>query len=241
VTPADLTPWGSPRVAGRLGGGHRNEVWELDRGGDRLVARRVRRSPAELDWELDLMAHLAEHDFRVPATVYTVDGRRHAGGVVVQTWVPGGPPEPGDWPAVAAELRRLHELTPGYPQRPGFAGVAELLTTDRGGDVDLSAMPPDAAADCRAAWRRLPPAPLCVVHGDPGAANIRVSGGRVGFVDWDESRTDHPDLDLADLPVPVLPPARHQLARAAGHAWEAANGWRLEPAYARRRLAALRA
>ena len=61
----------------------------------------------------------------------------------------------------------------------------------------------------------------------------------VGLLDWDEARVDHPDLDLADLPVPVLPGPRDRIARAAVGAWEAAAGWAAEPAYARRRLAEL--
>ncbi len=75
-----------------------------------------------------------------------------------------------------------------------------------------------------------------MVHGDPGAANVRVSAAGIGLLDWDEARVDHPDLDLADLP---LPGSRDPVARAAVAAWEAAAGWRLEPDYARRRLAEL--
>ena len=61
----------------------------------------------------------------------------------------------------------------------------------------------------------------------------------IGLLDWDEARVDHPDLDLADLPVPALPAERNRPARAAVDAWEAAAGWRSEPAYARGRLAEL--
>jgi hypothetical protein len=32
------------------------------------------------------------------------------------------------------------------------------------------------------------------------AANIRIDGGRVGLLDRDEARVDHPDLDLAEDP-----------------------------------------
>jgi len=75
----------------------------------------------------------------------------------------------------AAFLRRLHEITTAWPQRPGFTSTRDLLTTDYGGDVDLSAMPPDAVTDCRRAWARLEGSPQAVVHGDPGPANIRES------------------------------------------------------------------
>ena len=60
-----------------------------------------------------------------------------------------------------------------------------------------------------------------------------------GLVDWDEARVDHTDLDVADLPTSDLPPARLRAARAATTAWEAANGWTVEPSYARRQLANL--
>lgn len=78
------------------------------------------------------------------------------------------------------------------------------------------------------------------MHGDPGPANIRVSPEGIGLLDWDEARVDYTDLDLADLPVSDLPPARLAAAQAAVTAWEAANGWTIEPAYARRQLSLLR-
>jgi Ser/Thr protein kinase RdoA (MazF antagonist) len=234
----NLEPWGPVDVVGHLGGGHRNSVVEMRAGAERLVARRTRRSGAALDWELDLLEFLAGHGFLVPAVVPTVDGRRHAGGVVVQRWLAGRSPVAADWPAVAAELRRLHTLTEGWPQRPGFRSTAALLVASRGGDVDLRAMPAAAVTACRRAWAGLSPA-SAVVHGDPCAANVRVGEAGIGLLDWDEARVDHPDLDLAELPGVPLPGLRGQAARAAIAAWEAAAGWRLEPGYARRRLAEL--
>jgi Ser/Thr protein kinase RdoA (MazF antagonist) len=236
-----LTAWGGLTVAGRIGGGNRNEVLKVRRGNERLVARRSRRSPASLDWELDLLDHLTRHDLRVPATVSSLDGRRHVDGVVVQSWLDGTPPGPEDWAAVAATLRRLHEVTAGWPQRPGFASTRELLTAERGGDVDLTRMPADAVAACRAAWQRLAGRPEAVVHGDPGPANIRVTPASVGLLDWDEARVDYTDLDLAELPAAGLPPSALAHARRAATAWEAANGWIIEPSYARRQLTLLRA
>jgi len=233
----DLSAWGEVSVVGRLGG-HRNEVYEVRRGAERLVARCGRRSSESLAWELDLLDFLSAQGFLAPAVVPTSAGDRSADGVVVQRWLPGREPGTTDWPAVADELRRLHELTAGWPARPDFLGTAELLTADRSGDVDMTAMPADAVAACRAAWRALPGGST-VIHGDPCAANIRVTADGIGFLDWDEARVDSPDLDLADLPVPVLPPERQDMAKRAVDAWEAANGWLVEPDYARTRLAAL--
>jgi Ser/Thr protein kinase RdoA (MazF antagonist) len=145
----------------------------------------------------------------------------------------------------AAALRRLHAVTADWPQRPSFASTHELLTADRGGDADLSMMPPDAISACRAAWRRLAGTPQAAVHGDPGPPNVRMTSAGAGLLDWDEARVDYTDLDLADLPegdrpAPYLPPARLAAARSAVRAWEAASGWRAEPSYARLQLARLR-
>lgn len=194
---------------------------------------------AALDWELDLLEHLGGCGFTVPAVVPTLDGRRHVRGVVVQEWLNGRPPAPGDWGAVAAELQRLHAFTRGWSQRPGFRSARDLLLHERGGDVDLSVMPRAAVRACREAWRGLAGVPLAVVHGDPAPGNVRVTARGVALLDWDEARVDHVDLDLADLPITVLPTVRQARARAAVHAWEAACGWRVENQYARRRLAAL--
>jgi len=223
----DLSPWGKPPMVECLGGGHRNEVWRV---GDDWVARRSRRSTASLEWELTLLDHLSRNGFTVPTVVPTRDGRRHVAGIVVQRWLPGHEPAGDEWSRVVAELRRLHTLMTDWPPRPDFPGAREL--GDRGGDVDLTAMPAEVVAVCRTAWRALT-GPSTVIHGDPCAANIRIDGERVGFLDWDEARVDHPWLDLADIPGSTLPPQ----AKAATNAWEAANAWLLEPAYARRRLA----
>lgn len=227
----DLTPWGAPPLGARLGGGHRNDVYRV---GDDRVVRRSRRSTASLDWELDLLDHLSRHGFVVPEVVPTRDGRRHVDGIVMQRWLPGREPADEDWPLVVAELRRLHALLTDWPPRPDLPGTRDLLAVDQGGDVDLTSMPTGSVAMCRAAWRELT-GPTTVIHGDPCAANIRVSEGGVGFLDWDEARVDDPWLDLADVPGLDVPAA----AKAAVDAWEAANAWFMEPTYARRRLARL--
>lgn len=248
---ADLAPWsGRAEVAGRLAGGTRNEVWEvrLGTGGGvrRAVARRSSRPPDALDWELDLLDDLGRrHGFVVPVALRTLDGRRRVGDLVVCRWLDGEEPASGaDWAAVAAELRRLHALTVDRPQRPGFASTADLLAAERGGDVDLAAVPADVVAEFRRAWAGLAGGPVAVVHGDPGPTNLRLlrrGDGRVGILDWDESRVDATELDLADLPHSPLPAERLALARAAADAWEAAVAWRRQPSYASERLARLRA
>ena len=169
------------------------------------MARRSRRSAASLSWEVRLLEHLTRHGVRVPVVMPAMDGRRHVNGVLVMQWLQGRSPEAGDWPAVADTLRRVHEVTRGWPQRPGAASTRELLTTERGGDVDLGRMPVEAVAACRRAWAALAGSAEAVVHGDPGPANIRITVAGVGLLDWDEARVDATDLDLAELQAEPAP------------------------------------
>lgn len=136
-------------------------------------------------------------------------------------------------------LRRVHALTAGWPQRPGFASSRELLSTDRGGDVDLSAMPADDAALIRAAWRPVADDATCAIHGDFGGGNVLVRDGTAALIDWDESRVDVPAFECAHLPPDVPIPENRLTVVRAGVAWEAATCWLTEPGYAARRLAEL--
>ncbi len=238
----DLAAWEHVELVGPLGGGHRTEVHEVVVDGERAVARRTTRSAASLDWELDLLEMLTGEEFVVPQVIATPDGRRHVDGVVVQTWLDGVPPAAdADWERVRVEIERLHRLTRGWPQRPGCRSVVELGRGDRSGDADLSTMPDDAVEDCLRAWRRLGGLPRSVIHGDPGADNLRLTETAVGLLDWDEARVDVSAFDLADLPHRPLTEPLATVSGCAADAWEAANGWAIEPTYARRRLARLRA
>jgi Phosphotransferase enzyme family len=194
--PPALAPWGGDAaVLERLGGGYRNRVWAVRVGGRRAVARDsgAARSGPALDWELELLGDLAAAGFRVPEPVPTTNGRPRVGGLVVTTWLDGDPPAgEGDWRLVADELARLHRVTAGRAQRPGFASTRDLLVGERGGDVDLGRMPAEVVALCRAAWSALACTPGSVVHGDPGPQNLRLLRGRVGLLDWDESGSTAP-------------------------------------------------
>jgi aminoglycoside phosphotransferase (APT) family kinase protein len=171
-----------------------------------------------------------------------VDGRLFADGLMVMTYMEGGPPQTrADWRRVADTLRQLHRLTQGWPQRPGWRSSADLLRADTGTRIDLAAMPPEGVARCRAAWARLAGRPTCVVHGNPGnPGNIRMNAERVALIDWDESHIDAPELDLA-LPCNAagLEGGTHDIASQASAAWEAAICWGDE--YAIRKLAEVRA
>jgi len=73
-------------------------------------------------------------------------------------------------------------------------------------------------------------------NGDPGPANIHITSAGAGLLGWAEARVDYTELDLAELPGIDLPPRRQAAARTAVTAWEVANGWIIEPSYARRQL-----
>lgn len=154
-----------------LAGGVANDVWSVRIGGRRAVARLGARSDADLAWETTLLQHLDREGLVVPAPIPTTDGRLFADGLVVMTFVEGGPPErEADWRRVAETLRRLHRVTVGWPQRPGWRSSADLLRAETGTKIDLRVMPPEGVARCRAAWARLVGRRTCVVHGDPNLA-----------------------------------------------------------------------
>jgi Ser/Thr protein kinase RdoA (MazF antagonist) len=238
-----LDRWGDDVVRVEpLVGGSANDVWSVRLDGRLVVARSGSRSDADLHWETELLRHLDREGLPVPVPIPTSDGRLFADGLVVMTYVEGEPPTTeSDWRRVADTLRRLHTLTQGWPQRPGWRSSTDLLHTTTGTKVDLDAMPPEAVARCRAAWARLVGRQTCVVHGNPAnPGNVLVTADRVTMIDWDEAHVDVPDLDLA-LPhnAAGLDDDAHDVGAQAAAAWEAAVCWKDD--YAVRRLAEVRA
>jgi Ser/Thr protein kinase RdoA (MazF antagonist) len=242
-----LEQWGDDVVRGErlTSGAGVNEVHLVRVSGQLAVGRLGQRSDADLAWETSLLRHLHREGMAVPVPVPTMDGRSFAGGLVLMTYVPGGPPETeAGWRRVAGTLRQLHRLTQGWAQRPGWRSSTDLLRAGTGTRVNLGAMPPEGVARCRAAWARLTGRRTCVVHGDPNPGNIRMTAERVALIDWDESHVDAPDLDLA-LPHDAagLGDAAYDIAAQARAAWEAAVCW--DPSgtdqFAVRRLAEVRA
>ena len=225
----------------RLAGGTANDVWSVRVRGELAVGRLGTRSDADLAWEAALLQHLDRQGLTVPVPVPTADGRLFADGLMVMTYMEGGPPATeADWRRVAATLRDLHRVTQGWPQRPGWRSSTDLLDAETSTRIDLAAMPSEAVARCRAAWARLRGRRTCVVHGNPdNPGNVRVTAGRVALIDWDEARVDVPDLDLT-LPhnAAGLDAAAQDVAWQAAAAWEAAVCW--DDAYAIRRLAEVR-
>jgi Ser/Thr protein kinase RdoA (MazF antagonist) len=239
---AALEQWGDDvvRTEPLHGGVGINQVWSVRVNGQSAVGRLGTRSDADLAWETDLLRHLDRQGLTVPVPIPTTDGRLFADGLVVMTYVEGEPPETeADWRRVAASLRQLHRLTPGWPQRPGWRSSTDLLHAETGTKVDLGAMPPEGVARCRAAWARLIGRQTCVVHGDHNPGNVRLTSNRVGLIDWDESHVDVADLDLV-LPhnAAGLDSNALDIAAQASAAWEAAVCW--DDAFSIRRLAEVR-
>ena len=224
-----LDQWGDDveRIEPLTGGGV-NEVWSVRVKGRLAVARlgrrSDRRSDADLAWEIELMRYLDGEGMAVPTPVPTTDGRDFVDGLVVLTYVEGGPPETeADWRRVADTFRQLHRLTDGWPQRPGWRSSIDYATAETGTLIDLAAMPPEGVARCRALWARFSGRERCVVHGDPTPGNIRMTANRVALIDWDQSRVDVPDIDLV-FPhnAAGLDEATYDLAAQAWAAWDAA-------------------
>ncbi|GIJ61279.1 phosphotransferase enzyme family protein [Virgisporangium aurantiacum] len=235
-----LGQWGDAVRVERLTGGVANDVWSVRVDGRLAVGRLGTRGDADLAWETGLLQHLDRKGLTVPVPIPTTDGRLFVDGLVVMTFLDGGPPEThDDWRRVAGALRELHRLTRGWPQRPGWRSSTDLLHAETGTKIDLTAMPPESVVRCRAAWARLTGRPTCVVHGNPAPGNIRMTANRVGLIDWDEAHVDVPDLDLV-LPdnAAALDDGAHDIAAQASAAWEAAVCW--DDEYSVRRLAEVR-
>lgn len=235
-----LTLWSAERIE-KLTGGVANDVWRVRIGECTAVARLGARGDADLAWEAALLQHLACEGVTAPMPIPAKDGRLFVSGLMVMSYLEGGPPETeADWRRVADALRHVHRVTRGWPQRPGWRSSTDLLTAETGTKIDLAAMPSEGVARCRAAWARLRWRETCVVHGDPNPRNVLMNGERVALIDWDEAHVDVPDLDLA-LPhnAAGLNVDAYDIAAQASAAWEAAVCW--DDDYSKKRLAEVRA
>ena len=131
-----LGQWGEDAVRLEpLVGGVANDVWSVRVHGQLAVGRLGKRSDADLAWEAELLQHLDREGLTVPVPIPTTDGRLFVDGLMVITYMEGGPPETeADWRRVADTLRRLHRLTQAGPA-PGLAIVDRpLARRDRNED-----------------------------------------------------------------------------------------------------------
>ncbi len=212
----------------QLTGGVANDVWSVLIDGKRAVARLGKRSDADLAWETNLLHYLDQQGLVVPTPIPTTDGRLFVDGLVVMKYLEGEMPKTqDDWQLVAKTLKRIHQLTKDWPQRPGWRSSLDLLHTDTGTRIDLTAMPPEGVVRCRAAWAKLKGHQTSVIHGDPNPRNILIKNNEVALIDWDESHVDVPEIDLGMLPhnASNLEEGAHFIAQQASAAWEAAVCW----------------
>ncbi len=228
---ADLTtrlaPWGQFSPVRPLPGGARQDVWLVRAETGLFVAKSTRRSEDAIQWAVAIQTLLITAGHAIPAFI-PADGKVFTNnGLTLEPYVDGRGGKDADKAGLTAVLSDLHRLTYGHAQRPGFRSADELGTHTRGGDIDLTTMPGDLVAICRAHWATIPNAPVCAVHGDPGLGNVIVTNtGQVVLIDWDEARVDWPGFDRAALD----PSAPGQMALLA---WEIAACWQAEPDYAR--------
>ena len=119
--------WGGDvaRIA-PLAGGVANDVWTVRVNGHLAVGRRGVRSDADLAWETALLQRLDREGLTVPVPIPTTDGRLFADGVVVMTYVEGGPPR--DRGRLASRGRHA---PPAASVNPKLAAAPGLANGDR--------------------------------------------------------------------------------------------------------------
>ena len=233
---AGLRHWPPGRVVKNLPGGHRNTVVLVEMAGRVYVAKSTRRSEAALRWVADAMQEARAAGFATPEFVPSSQNRLMEDGVTVETFIEGSPATVEDLLGAQPRLERFHQATRDWPQRPGFATATDLLTLEKGGDVDLdlSQIPPDLVATCRAAWTLFVGEPVSVVHGDLNTANVlKTPDGRLALLDWDEARLDASLFDTTISQGDADGQLPHALTKALV-AWEVAVCWHVEPGHARR-------
>lgn len=170
-----IEAWPGLDILDSLDGESRVSTLRGEYAGIAVVVRRSLRSAAAIDWELELLDHLAQTDVRVPEIIPSVDGLRHVRGWHMYRYIPGRVASHRDSATLHEAAKQVHDATATWPQRPGFRDAATLCFRDRGGDIDLQAMPTDLAARIRTAWEAVQPQPSAVVHGDLGPGNAIIS------------------------------------------------------------------
>ena len=195
-----LEAWGAD-VLGPLPGGARSQLWRVEVAGKRCVARRVSVGEPSLRWLARLQTVAVAQGLRLAPMIPASGGALTVAGWTVEPWLEGQPGTAADLPGLRRTLRRMHRATRFWPARPGLVPRLPLR---------LGVDPGDQAA----------------VHGDVHPGNVlRLAGGGLALIDWEEARVGDTRLDLGF--------AREAAARAAHAAAEVAACWRAEPERAR--------
>lgn len=219
--------WSISAPLKEMQGGHRARVFRtigLDRD---VVFKATTRSEAALEWLFKAHDFAESAGLIVPRLLPSATGRLSENNWTCEPFLVGDQLRPSQIGELKTPIRRMQRAASGIPQRPGFQSARALIHSDKGGDIDLTRMPAALAKKCRAAFAGLDDTPDTLVHGDLNAANlIRMESGRLGLVDWDEARLDHPVFDLGQI-------NRGSTSQQARLAWEIACCWMREPDRAR--------
>ena len=195
-----LQAWGA-LVLGPMQGGARSRLWRVDVAGRLCVARRVAVGEPSLRWLQRLQAVAVAQGVRLAPLMPAQTGALTVGGWTVEPWLDGRPGTAADLAAVRSTLRRMHRAARAWPPRPGLVPRLPLR---------VKVATPEVAA----------------VHGDVHPGNVlRLAGGGLAMIDWEEARLGDTRLDLGF--------ARDAAGRAAHAAAEVAACWWAEPDRAR--------
>jgi thiamine kinase-like enzyme len=183
--------------------GARSRLWRVEVDGRPCVARRVTEGEPSLRWLSRLQAVALREGLRLAPLIPAPSGALTVAGWTVEPFLEGRQGDVADLSEVRRALQRVHRATRGWPERPGPSPRLPLRLV----------LPPEAK---RAA-----------VHGDVHPGNIlRLPGGGLALIDWEEARIGDPRLDLGF--------SRDAAGRAAHAAAEVKACWRAEPERARR-------
>ena len=225
-----LRQWGGFRVLHALTGGYRNAAFLVEHDDKQWVAKTSRRSEDALAWLTRVHDAAEAAGFVVPRLVSSPHWHLLENTFTLEPHLTGRPFTTPELSSLRPYLERFHDLTRGFPQRPGFASSLDLLVAERGGDVDLNLMPAELVHTCREAWKLFQHEAQSVIHGDLNPSNLLWTADGVALLDWDESRVDAPSFDLLAL---NNRDALSAAERRALDAWEVAVCWLIEPEHAR--------
>lgn len=224
-TSPDPAAWGLSAPLEPIGAGARNAVYRCAD----TVLKSTRRSEASLRWLGPVHAAARRAGLIVPEPMRTNGGHLVHEGWTAERFLPGPLATRRDLAALGVSMSRLHDLTRHLPARPDMPGMAEILTTGKGGDLDLSQMPSDLVDEVLAAFSAVKDSETGAIHGDLNPGNVILTESGPALTDWDESRRDALFFDHAALNKPVT-----AAQSRAALAWEIACCWQIEPQRARR-------
>ncbi|WP_435258639.1 phosphotransferase [Thioclava sp. FR2] len=226
-TANDLSGFGQIKPIRPLAGGHRNSVWLVELSGKQHVAKSSRRTEDQLAWLEPIQAKARISGFIVPELLHAADGARVSNGWTLEPFVQGSNYSLSQMKTLRPRIDAFHATLRGIGQRPGFSSMHEFCSEDRGGDIDLSALPKPVVQQLRTAWAAMSGQPVQAIHGDLTPSNLIATPDGPALMDWDEARVDCLFLDQINF-------VRWTTQQTRAHqALEIASGWILEPVHAR--------